>query len=215
MTELQVVMSRFVKPKIWWWTLARFTLCRAASSGLTIFAMQKRPPTLVSRFLLLFPNIFVVTFILASHACESENGTHFFTGITRSRFVDDCAGYAKGALSGDCERTAHLITANFPRDHLADVFDSFDGEYRASPYSIVDEPGTTLWVTRERGEHAKLFHAHTDFLNMFHSMEMLEVDPSQTSVLCVCFTRCSWVGGGFGEGRGVIFFVAVSVGLSV
>jgi hypothetical protein len=49
--------------------------------------------------------------------------------------------------------------------------------------SIEDEPGTTLFVTRERGEHVNLYHSHTDFLNMFQTMEQLEVDPTQTSVV--------------------------------
>jgi hypothetical protein len=34
-------------------------------------------------------------------------------------------GYAQGALSGDCDRTPNFIDQNFPRDHLADIFNRY------------------------------------------------------------------------------------------
>lgn len=89
--------------------------------------------------------------------------------------------YSKGAVGGACARSPEFTPFKFPRDHLMDVFSSFDAELPPDAVAAAptvhrpgdggsggsDAPAITLLVTRERGEHANPFHATTDFLNAF------------------------------------------------
>ena len=94
--------------------------------------------------------------------------------------------YAAGALSANCSRTAAFRPDKFPGDHLRDMFAGFrsaaelaearDGataDDAAAP--PVDLAPVVLLVTRERTEHANMFHATTDFLNMFIALHMAGV----------------------------------------
>ena len=92
--------------------------------------------------------------------------------------------YQKGALSGVCALLSDGVWLDqFPRDHLRDAFDSFTASESdlPRPDGVIEQP--VLFVTREPGEHANLFHAHTDFLSAFESMYMLGLDPHQTQVV--------------------------------
>lgn len=85
--------------------------------------------------------------------------------------------YPKGALVGACnrvERSFHL--SRFPRDHLRDIFDSWQVVPNANelPTKVYEAP-ITLFVTRERKEHANFFHAMTDFINAYEALHMMGV----------------------------------------
>ena len=77
--------------------------------------------------------------------------------------------YPSGAFTkAACKNTAEFdVNTKWPRDHLRDLFDGW-GTVDALPPTSVSAPSqVTLLVTRERGEHANLFHTMTDFLNAF------------------------------------------------
>ena len=93
--------------------------------------------------------------------------------------------YAPGAIGGACARQPRFQPSAFPRDHLMDVFSSWGGPgegwtpARVSGLPVAGSGGggggaagaagadVTLLVTREKAEHANLFHATSDFLNAF------------------------------------------------
>jgi hypothetical protein len=89
--------------------------------------------------------------------------------------------YPPGALSANCTRTERFAPDQFPNDHLKDMFAGFQGLAEGAPGAappaaaafgaaagdVTGAAAFTLLVARERGEHANLFHASTDFLNIF------------------------------------------------
>jgi EGF domain-specific O-GlcNAc transferase len=90
--------------------------------------------------------------------------------------------YTQGALSANCTRTPAFTPDKFPGDHLRDMFASFQGAADAPDPAAPFVAGTdgavdaaapiTLLVARERGEHANLFHASTDFLNILFTLHV-------------------------------------------
>jgi hypothetical protein len=94
--------------------------------------------------------------------------------------------YGRGALSGHCRpRGGGVDLERFPRDHLRDAFDGFTAHARpgelAAPDAIVEHP--VLFVTREPGEHANLYHAHTDFLAAYQVLHMFGWSGDETQVV--------------------------------
>jgi hypothetical protein len=86
--------------------------------------------------------------------------------------------FAAGALTAWCTRTAEFTDDKFPNDHLKDMFASFQAtgdESWISSNDVFDLAPVVLVVTRERTEHANLFHATTDFLNMFATLHVAGV----------------------------------------
>ena len=88
--------------------------------------------------------------------------------------------FARGALSAACDTTPAFSPSAFPRDHLMDMLGGgFAGAgvgAAAAHAAIASAPApVTLFVARERGEHANLFHATTDLLNAFMALAMLNV----------------------------------------
>lgn len=77
--------------------------------------------------------------------------------------------YAPGALSGACTSQPPFQAHAFPRDHLMDIFTSWASGTAADDAVASDAP-VTLFVTRERAEHANMFHATTDMLNAFFTL---------------------------------------------
>ena len=90
--------------------------------------------------------------------------------------------YSPGSLSANCSKTAAFTSDKFPNDHLKDMLASFQGsadpgasapaaQYAGGADGSVDAAApVTLLVARERGEHANLFHASTDFLNILFTL---------------------------------------------
>lgn len=85
--------------------------------------------------------------------------------------------FESGALSASCDRTPFFEANAFPRDHLRDMFASFATSTPPPPSSTIasllpdnHDPAVVLVVTRERGEHANLFHTQTDWLNCFFTL---------------------------------------------
>lgn len=86
--------------------------------------------------------------------------------------------YDAGSFSGACDRRGVFTEDKFPADHLRDIFWSFQGSSDANgvaPVTALTQGAVTtahapitLLVTRERGEHANLFHATTDMINAFY-----------------------------------------------
>lgn len=91
------------------------------------------------------------------------------------------------------------------RDHLRDIFESLEAVSEtpraqlvvrrllraccsSHPVSAAPQPGATLFVTRERGEHVNMYHSMTDFFNAFMTIEMIDVDPR--SVRLTCLVAC-------------------------
>jgi protein O-GlcNAc transferase len=96
--------------------------------------------------------------------------------------VDIWYNYAPGAFSANCTKSPDFTPDKFPNDHLKDLFNSFQGiGGGADPPSWTYTPAdggnfsemaaVTLIATRERGEHSNMFHATTDFLNMFLALQ--------------------------------------------
>ncbi len=92
--------------------------------------------------------------------------------------------FPPGALGARCAATGALAPAAFPNDHLKDMFGGWDaaadaGGGAAPGEAAEDAPGEfVLVVARERGEHANLFHATTDWLNAFIALALAGVvDP--------------------------------------
>jgi hypothetical protein len=89
---------------------------------------------------------------------------------------------------GLVERTTHcnprpaFQETSFPRDHLRDIFGSFEkAEPAQLQFARPIGAGVVLLVTRERGEHANLFHACTDWLNAFIALHVAGVINGDTS----------------------------------
>jgi hypothetical protein len=103
---------------------------------------------------------------------------------------------APGGVASLCAAPAGpLDLERFPRDHLRDVFaawataDPARDDVAAAAAAALRAPETapipaggrraaapvTLWVARERGEHANLFHATTDMLNAFMALHVASV----------------------------------------
>ena len=86
--------------------------------------------------------------------------------------------FPRGALSGACDVQSAFVPSAFPRDFLMDML---GGGWAggASPADVSAAPlaaaPITLFVTREREEHANLFHATTDLLNAFVALAMLGI----------------------------------------
>lgn len=86
--------------------------------------------------------------------------------------------YGKGFIKGACHATPALKHSNFPRDFLRDIFDSFAGIPSVASPSSIDSSAApppfpvALVLTRERREHANLFHTSTDFMNAFFALHM-------------------------------------------
>jgi protein O-GlcNAc transferase len=81
-------------------------------------------------------------------------------------------------------RTPEFSLDRFPRDALRDLFDALStGAPSSDPSAEERFSGVTFLVTRERNEHANLFHALTDLLNAFIAASVLGVDPSAARVL--------------------------------
>jgi hypothetical protein len=108
------------------------------------------------------------------------------TGCLPSRGGYKCEGapvhwlFPRGALGAACAPTAALAPAAFPNDHLKDMFSGWEGfEEGGGGGGVEDAPGeVVLVVARERGEHANLFHATTDWLNAFIALSVAGVvDP--------------------------------------
>lgn len=85
--------------------------------------------------------------------------------------------YPLGALKGACVKSPEFNNNNFPKDHLRDIFASWQTVPSAAAFAgvpVADAP-VTLFITRERLEHANLFHATTDFINAFEALHMARV----------------------------------------
>jgi protein O-GlcNAc transferase len=80
-------------------------------------------------------------------------------------------GYGNSAVSGYCSRTDAFTLESFPRDHLRDIFGSWGGT-DAGTLAAASTPSApiVLLITRERGEHANLFHSSTDWVNAFMTL---------------------------------------------
>ena len=78
---------------------------------------------------------------------------------------------------GACTRVDRAFTLKrFPRDHLRDIFDSWRTVKTASELAQTrSEAPVTLFITRERNEHANLFHAMTDMLNAYQALHMTNI----------------------------------------
>jgi hypothetical protein len=80
--------------------------------------------------------------------------------------------YQPGAIASHCRRegSGGFSLESFPRDHLRDIFGGFgELEDAAAVASAQTLPAPiVLLVTRERGEHANMFHATTDLINAFY-----------------------------------------------
>eukprot|EP00474_Spongospora_subterranea_P011192 CRZ11650.1 hypothetical protein [Spongospora subterranea] len=96
--------------------------------------------------------------------------------------------YGRGAFSfnAPCRHLPQFTMDKFPQDHLKDIFSSVvcrDTITSNQNKSMALLDGTTLLITRERGEHFNLFHAATDWLNAFMSIVLLDVPFENVSVL--------------------------------
>ena len=93
--------------------------------------------------------------------------------------------YAPGALSAACATASRrgLDLKQFPKDHLRDIFGSFN-RAPATPAAVHEEDtGVTLFVTRERGEHVNIAHTVTDWFAAFQALRVLAVDPARVAVV--------------------------------
>ena len=90
-------------------------------------------------------------------------------------------GYNQGALQSTCKKSNDFILDKFTRDHLRDIFSSFQSVDSLKPSKV--ESGVTFFVTRESGEHVNLYHAMTDFINIYHTMVLLQIQPSDVSIV--------------------------------
>jgi hypothetical protein len=88
--------------------------------------------------------------------------------------------FPRGALGARCAPAPALGPAAFPNDHLKDMFGGWEGFEEGGVAAATDAPGeVVLVVARERGEHANLFHATTDWLNAFIALAVAGVvDPA-------------------------------------
>ena len=90
-------------------------------------------------------------------------------------------GYIKGALQSECQLTPAFGIDHFPRDHLRDIFETFEGVKKID--FTRKEEGVTFFVTRESGEHVNLFHSFTDFINIYQTMVMLGLEASDIAIV--------------------------------
>ncbi|RYG56424.1 hypothetical protein EON66_02965 [archaeon] len=108
------------------------------------------------------------------------------------------SAYNVGAWSAACAAQPPFTEGAFPRDHLRDIFSSWssvpawDATQRVMPAAAP----VTLFVTRERSEHANLFHTMADWLNAFityvHPGRAPRVSARAPARLtCVCASRGS------------------------
>ena len=84
--------------------------------------------------------------------------------------------YGAGALTTApaCVRAPAFVEYAFPRDHLRDLFNAWSVQpagVEAAPLVNTAAP-VTLFIARERGEHANLFHATSDMLNAFFHLHV-------------------------------------------
>jgi protein O-GlcNAc transferase len=84
------------------------------------------------------------------------------------------------SLSARCTRTSHLMQEKFPRDHLRDMFSGWSGVKAINKDAAPASGTTVLVIARERGEHANLFHATSDWLNAYISLSIAGVIDSRT-----------------------------------
>ena len=92
--------------------------------------------------------------------------------------------YPEGSLTAACARRPALVPDAFPRDHLRDMFAGWtavDAGAAWPPAGAVEAPAPVVLVmARERGEHANLFHASSDWLNAFVSLSIAGHVDSRT-----------------------------------
>ncbi|KAK3238858.1 hypothetical protein CYMTET_51167 [Cymbomonas tetramitiformis] len=91
--------------------------------------------------------------------------------------------YSVGAFGACCQMQgrAQLDLEQFPRDHLRDIFESFD----ASCVEADIEEMPVLLVTRERDEYSNVFHVLTDVFNSFIALRMFNLvdEPRRIVIL--------------------------------
>jgi hypothetical protein len=73
-----------------------------------------------------------------------------------------------------------LISESFPRDHLRDLFAGWAGVNEFPVGATGAEGKAVLIIARERGEHANLFHATSDWLNAFISLSVAGIVDSRS-----------------------------------
>mmetsp|Transcript_13408 Transcript_13408/g.32878 ORF Transcript_13408/g.32878 Transcript_13408/m.32878 type:complete len:610 (+) Transcript_13408:224-2053(+) len=97
--------------------------------------------------------------------------------------------YAKGAFQASCNivdtnpsgRGVNL--ANFPADHLKDIFDSWEPSNKRAPNTTVAEAAVTMFVTREKGEHVNMYHTLTDWYMAWQTLRVIGVAPGAVQVI--------------------------------
>ena len=117
--------------------------------------------------------------------CDAANIAMDFTKMTPAKCLRfrpgyNCVGppyfhhYQKGFLRASCRQATAFSLQSFPKDFLRDLFDSFVTEdWNTLQASTQEAPfPVAIVVTRERNEHANLFHTTTDFLNAFFALHM-------------------------------------------
>lgn len=84
--------------------------------------------------------------------------------------------YSEGALLGNCDRQPVFTLKKFPKDHLRDIFGGWAIGGKATDASLpLASAPVTIFITRERLEHANLFHASTDMINAMEALHMAGV----------------------------------------
>lgn len=96
------------------------------------------------------------------------------------------ADFRWGALSGLCTPVdARMPIERLGRDHLRDLLDGVrwhdDPASLPRPDETVEHP--VLFVVREPGEHANLFHAHTDLLAVYETLRVLGLSADESQVI--------------------------------
>lgn len=127
-------------------------------------------------------------------ACEARNIVIDFSKIISAACLKHRPGYmcgkpwvypnfVKGALQQKCKREKEFTLSQFSRDFGRDIFDSFEAlENEEIQYDDVVKE-TTIFVTRERGEHCNMFHANTDWFQTFQMLQLFNLDPKQVRIV--------------------------------